>query len=468
MSPGLCLLALISPPDKGIMPGVFEWMIGPNLAGSRDTIHMMFAKLYHAAWVLLGFLLVVSAMLHLIGAMSNWHTPADQLLLKGAMVVLLLVGYQYSFGVVMRTGYALAQQIQETPFIVDQLKMTEEKLKQGQGDGSWASWAFTSLKLISGELELVTIIVGLGIILYFVICFFMTSLWLVLATVLYITGPLVMVMAIVPGGGKLAARWFGALLQLSLWQVWFAICYWFMDAGATKLFQGQGLLTNSVDWRTMGYATTLEGLAFAVLFGLMYLGTPYVVQAIFPLGSFEGGTMRAMHAGARILGRRFHSGRQLVHHLTGGSHTRRAPPLTDGKVEVASSGEAATTGAIKVTSTGEPATTVALTAARTAATVAKQSAKKTVKAVERGINADAHGAGVVEIRPGGTDRGPGPAGGGASTGNGQHQQHTHAEPGGGSESGKDRQAHRPAESGGSGGSVKDLRRKPAESGGDGK
>ena len=465
MSPGVCLLAMISPPDKGIMPGVFEWMSGPSLATSRDTIHMMFSKLYHGAWVLLGLLLMVSAMIQLFGAMSNWHTPVDQLLLKGAMVVLMLVGYQYSFGVVMRTGYALAQQIQETPFIVDQLRMTEEKLQQGQGDSSWASWAFTLLKGISGQLELVTIIVGLGIMLYFVICFFMTSLWVVLATVLYITGPLVLVMAIFPGGGKLAARWFGALLQLSLWQVWFAICYWFMDAGATKLLQGQGLLINTVDWRTMGASTMLEGLAFAVLFGCMYLGTPYVVQAIFPLGSVESGTMRAMHSGARIFSRRFHSGREIVHHMIGGSHTRRAPAATNGKVEVASSGEAANTGAIKVTPTGEPASTVALTAARTAATVAKESAKKTVKAVERSIRRDAHGADVVETRPAGTDRRAWPAGGGASAGNGQHQEFRHAEPGGGDVGGKHR---RPPQSGGSQGDGRDLRHKPTVRGGSGK
>jgi hypothetical protein len=390
MSSAIVLLALIAPPDKGIMPGVFEWMTSPYLASSRDTIHLMFSKIYHGAWILLGFLLMLSAGFHLLGALSNWHTPADQLLLKGAMVVLLLVGYQYSFGAIMRTGYALAQQIQETPFIVDQLRMTDDKLKQGQPDSTWAGWAFTLLKVITGELGLVWIIIGLSIILYFLICFFMTSLWLVLATVLYITGPLVMVMAIVPGGGKLAARWFGALLQLSLWQVWFAICYWFMDAGATKLFQGEGLLTDSVDWRTMGHASTLEGAAFALLFGLMYLSTPYVVQSVFPLGSFEGGAMRGMQWGARLVSKRYHSGRQVLHSLSRSSHTtRRAPPASTGKAEAT------------VTPTGEPVSTAALTVVRTAARVGKEAAKRAVEIVK---TVEQHAAASIDIPAGGMDQ----------------------------------------------------------------
>lgn len=123
--------------------------------------------------------------------------------------------------------------------------------------------------------------------------FLITAFWVIFAVILYALGPLMIMAGLIPTyGDKLWSNWIGATIQCSLWQVWMAFCGKLITS--SFLIQIEQLNPmNRVDGNTAGgeFSTVvmdLQQAAYALVFLMLYLATPFVSNYIFPLSSAGG------------------------------------------------------------------------------------------------------------------------------------------------------------------------------------
>lgn len=149
-------------------------------------------------------------------------------------------------------------------------------------------WGVTSGLGIGFGAVPATIIIALCNILFAISLCLISAFWLTFAIVLYALGPFMITAGLIPEyGEKLWGSWLAATMQCSLWQVWMAFCgkliisSLFMQISqfnpANRMESGGGELS--------GILMDLQQASYSLVFLILYLGTPFIVNFIFPISS---------------------------------------------------------------------------------------------------------------------------------------------------------------------------------------
>src|SRR5215510_1698840 len=231
-----------------------------------------------------------------------------EVLRSAVITVSLLVIWTPTFGFLMSFGYHIGE------FIVDEKKVTnivENAFRQtpngelpgraaGNGPADVGA-GFTDLITTS----IAAVVSGLCMILFMIAAFVMPSIWLVFATLLFIFGPFVISLGMLPRiGGKILGNLFGTLFELSLWQAWFHICAWLVMASndlvgkkATDFFNG----ANGAQAVDAAY-TSAESAAMGLVFAALYFATPVVIRHLVPVSQVGAATASIINNVSNIAG----------------------------------------------------------------------------------------------------------------------------------------------------------------------
>lgn len=318
--------------DEGLLPGVFP-NYDPRYTSARTMINALHDKTMHASWGLFGAMILVAAFVNLGGVIGQFSAARglkfspEQVLMTGTLCVFMLVGYNQIFYLVMSTGDTMAQQIASREQLQDateKIQTESQKLTQdgSTGDNSGDFGILTTfgqlLFATSGTTVLTSLVIGLSILVFLIGSLFINTLWLIFVVALYIFGPISIALGVIPGwGGKLISTWLGALVQLSAWQIWMAFC-WFcvMIGGELFRIQNGGALPTIGNLR--GTVTSFESAAFALVFALLYLATPFIIQGLIPLGRFSVMAGIGVAAAQSQIGSAIKGGQQALSQGRGG------------------------------------------------------------------------------------------------------------------------------------------------------
>lgn len=337
--------------DDGLLPGVFSGYSNDYTA-ARQVIDEIHGKMMKVSWVMIGGLITIACLMYLTGAIASAKVNPQELVLKGILVVALLAGYNTIFGMIMGSGRMLSDQIANSAQMLEaakEINEAKESVTNNQGDTatepgvSMLKAMGTILFALDGTALLTAAIIGLCIILMFLGSLFVNAVWLIFVVALYIFGPISIAMCLLPGvGNKITSTWFGAIVQLSFWQVWMAIC-WRMIIIADlihPLVSGQGSIGS-----TTSTVNSFEAAAFALVFALLFMATPFIVQGLIPLSSFSAmaGTM-GLFLEAKALGAMSGSGGGSGSGSQSSSTASKPAPTTSGGGKGAQSGASAGAG----------------------------------------------------------------------------------------------------------------------------
>ncbi len=265
------------------LPGISDVYMPTDAAAKA---YVLFEEVNKAAFLLLPLLLLIAGGMAVVGLGEQW-TMID-IIKRVVATILLLVGIQFIYGGVMSLGVGLGEKILNSNDVQKLNQRFEEIAKKKQDERGVDSDKATSyieraglfLAAFSAD-RVMNLVTGLTTLLFFVATIVMTSLWRVLAIILFVVSPLTVVLGIIPGiGTKITANWFGALVQMAFWQAWFSICAWFVN-------NADSIFTISDSTSRSAVANHVESTAFAVVFLILYLGTPFIVSAIIPLSLFS-------------------------------------------------------------------------------------------------------------------------------------------------------------------------------------
>jgi hypothetical protein len=286
-----------------LIPGIPNHYISVNyarlvmdLAGRARTV----------AFIVAAVLLVASLAVNASGMLIK-DLNIKEVLRSALITVTLLVIWTPTFGSLISFGYHLGE------YVVDEKKVTNvlenafrgtpngelPGFKAGEGptdggasdvkSGGWLSWLLNlggspAAWITTGIAAFVT---SLCMLLFMIAAFVMPSIWLIFATLLFIFGPLVISLGMLPRiGGKILGNLFGSLFELSMWQAWFHICAWLVMASndlvgkkAIDLFNNGA---NGAQATDSAY-TSAESAAMGLVFAGMYFATPLVVRHLVPM-----------------------------------------------------------------------------------------------------------------------------------------------------------------------------------------
>ena len=246
----------------------------------------LFQNVNKAAFLLLPLLLLIAGGMAVVGLGEQWTLP--DVLKRVVATILLLVGIQFIYGGVMAIGVGLGEKILKSDEVQKINQKFEETAKEKQDekvideDKATGFLERAALFLLAFNLDtMMNLTTGLTTLLFFVATIVMTHLWRVLAIILFVVSPLTVVLGVIPGiGTKITANWFGALIQISFWQVWFSICAWFVE-------NADSIFTVSDSTSRSAVANHVESTSYAVIFFLLYIATPFIVSALVPLSLFS-------------------------------------------------------------------------------------------------------------------------------------------------------------------------------------
>jgi hypothetical protein len=211
-----------------------------------------------------------------------------------------MVGFDQVYGMVMSVGHGMAQEIMPDYRLADLTKSAQRAANaqvegaQGTDDGGavgdaarWISGISNFLwnMMLNPGAGIAAILVALSIALFLFGAIFINMAWIALATVLYVLGPILIVLGMIPRlGGRVLSNWIVALMQLSAWRIWMALCGWFVWNGPS-LFLHDVQAGGPLDFDNT--RVMIESAVMCLVFAGMYFATPFIINAVLPLSRFS-------------------------------------------------------------------------------------------------------------------------------------------------------------------------------------
>lgn len=286
------LLDLI-PGLNNTIPGIQKDYIPEEGAAAAA---LLFEKTYNDAWIIFGLLTVISLIFSVIGLGEHWNIK--QSLKRIASVALLLVAFKFVFGGIFITNYALSVHIFSEDN-VSELNQQFEKIatQEQESKGVADDKSTTIIGKIFDMINQVNADIATGIVsaiiafVFFISATLMHMLWRIATIILYVSGPILIVFSLAPGFGlRILTGWFGATFQVAFWQVWFAICAYFVQTS-------DKILTITVLDSKARTANHIESVVFALVFTILFIGTPIIVNILLPISAFSAGLAGALRFG---------------------------------------------------------------------------------------------------------------------------------------------------------------------------
>lgn len=265
------------------IPGIPDVYM-PTDAAAKAVV--LFEQIREVSFLLFPLLLLIVGGMSVVGLGEQWTMP--DALKRIVATILLLVGVQFIYGGVMAIGVGIGERIIKTDDVQKLNQRFEQIAKEKQDERGVDSDKATGFLEKAGLFlaafsvdTMLNLVTGLTTFLFFVATIVMTSFWRILSIILFVISSLTIVLGVIPGiGTKITGNWFGSLIQVSFWQVWFSICAWFIN-------NADSIFTISDNTSRSAVANHIESTAFAVVFLIMYAATPYIVSTIVPLSLFS-------------------------------------------------------------------------------------------------------------------------------------------------------------------------------------
>lgn len=268
----------------------------------------LFEQTNKAGIILLGLLLIVTLALPTLGLGQKW--TADRALYQAIGALLLIVGFKVLFGGIMGAGGGVAERIipkEEISKINEDIrdKARQRQEEKGKNEPSASDAWYVALAVATAVINPLTaalpdLILALATTIFYASSVVIVFLWRVFAIILFVCGPLVLALGSIPGyGAKIITTYFGAIVQVAAWQIWFAVCTFFVRYG--KEFFAYDF-TSATDFKNSAL-THFESIGICLVFAVMYLGTPFLVSAILPISRFStAATSGFLAAGGAVVG----------------------------------------------------------------------------------------------------------------------------------------------------------------------
>ncbi len=248
--------------------------------------------MFHDAQILAFGLLVITGGIVAIGSYAEKSFNFQEIVVKVFGAFLLLYTINFTFGWTMQAGGAIASDIMTPKEIlavnVDfaktadaQEKTTESKVADGIKNlfsGTLGTFISNASKgLVAGGLYALIAVV------FFLVIQLTMILWKTLALILYIFAPLCIALGVVPGfGTRILFSWYGAVVQLSAWQIWIAVCAFFVGHAQDLYFStylpGSG---NFLD-----PAVQVSAIGVASMFIVLAVLGPLFISKLIPTSDF--------------------------------------------------------------------------------------------------------------------------------------------------------------------------------------
>lgn len=286
------LLDLI-PGLNNTIPGIQKDYIPEEGAAAAA---LLFEKIYGDAWIIFGLLTVISLLFSVIGLGEHWNIK--QSLKRIASVAILLVGFKFIFGGIFITTYALSVHIFSEDNVSElNQKFEEIATKEQESKGVAEDKSTTIVGKIFDMMNQLNTDIATGVVsaivafVFFISATLMHMLWRIATIILYVSGPILIVFSLAPGFGlRILTGWFGATFQVAFWQVWFAICAYFVQTS-------DKILTITVLDSKARTANHIESVVYALVFTLLFIGTPIIVNILIPISAFSAGLAGALRFG---------------------------------------------------------------------------------------------------------------------------------------------------------------------------
>lgn len=276
--------------DPTLLPGIPADYIPTQGA---EQILEIYARTRTAAWAMLGLLIIVSGFLHLCAMLEKMQLSPADVWTRALLVGVLLATYPFIFGSVFRLGRGVAQVVysdEEARTLNRKFREAAEAELQGRaeegtgGGGEYESWfqtlgAFSAI-LNPGTAVLSELILGLFTILFYATVIVMGLFWKVLVSILFCTGPILIVLGALPRfGGRVLGAWICSCVQVSAWQFWMAVCA-FMVQTADTMFQPQLELISE---GRVSVTNHYEAIAITFTFTFLYWMGPFMIAWLLPI-----------------------------------------------------------------------------------------------------------------------------------------------------------------------------------------
>ncbi len=229
---------------------------------------------------------------------SQWDAPQPWWALgkNFVLVAVLLSCYSFVFSVPLDVSRIAARALfsnTDLSALNAEIREAAEKEQSGPGDTTQTTW-YGRLFALVGALNFTAIGTTNGVLTLTTIAFYasvagMTFLWKFAVVALFAVGPLMIVAGLIGGWGEaILGYWLTALIQVSLWQVWFAICTFFVRTSDSFVLPGDMAASSPNHYESIG---------LCILFTIAHLGTPKIVNALVPISRFSAAISGQVSAG---------------------------------------------------------------------------------------------------------------------------------------------------------------------------
>ena len=278
------------------LPGTGDYITDAGM----EQILELHKKIYTASWLVFALMVAIALAVNLTGLLAHLEISPKDIILRGLLIVCLMVGFDQVYGIIMSIGHGMAQEIMPDYQLQDLTKSAQraaDKQLEGSQGSDAGGLAEDTVRWLEGITNfmwnlvlnpgagIAAILVALSIALFLFGAIFINMAWIALAVVLYVLGPVLIVLGMIPRlGGRVLSNWITALVQLSAWRIWMAVCGWFVWNGPS-LFLHDLQAGGPLDFENT--RIMIESAVMSLVFAGMYFATPLIINAVLPLSRFS-------------------------------------------------------------------------------------------------------------------------------------------------------------------------------------
>jgi hypothetical protein len=260
------------------VPGISGEYLPTQAALAAAELHN---RLLKVSYLLIPLFITIG----LITAHFSEKFSTKDLISRTILVLALLVTLPFTFGTTMNLGGVISRQIiteSEQAQLQMQIVAEATEKKEGSEKPSYLGMVGNSI-LSAVTLNFTDGVISLAHTLYLLSGLVISILWRFLVIIAYVLGPLMIALLLLPNlGERIFMTYLGGVVQLSFWQIWIAICSWFINLTNTSL---DLILSGNTD--KIDASNQLEAAAASLVFALLYLSTPKVVSTLLPIGTIN-------------------------------------------------------------------------------------------------------------------------------------------------------------------------------------
>jgi hypothetical protein len=260
------------------VPGISGDYLPTQAATTALKLH---ERLLKVSYLLIPLFITIG----LITAHFSEKFSTKDVISRTILVLALLVTLPFTFGTTMDLGGVISRQIitdSEQEQLRLQIAAEAKEKKQTEEKTSYLNMVGNGI-LSAVTLNFSDGVISLAHTLYLISGLVISILWRFLVIVAYVLGPVMIAFLLVPSiGERIFMTYLGGVVQLSFWQVWIAICSWFINLTNTNL---ELILSGNTD--KIDASNQLEAAAASLVFALLYLSTPKVVSTLLPIGTIN-------------------------------------------------------------------------------------------------------------------------------------------------------------------------------------